>query len=64
MKKFEYMDDKKWREIYSSGRYQSYNDFLNSMGAQGWEIIPDPGSHGYLYKREITEEPSAARKLQ
>ncbi|MCR4713253.1 MAG: hypothetical protein K5751_02605 [Treponemataceae bacterium] len=68
MKKFEYMGsatiNKKIEATYGKYNQPNIDEFLNRLGAEGWEIMPDPKCAGYFAKREITEESSAARKLQ
>ncbi len=62
MKKFEYMTtgtiEKKIDEYREKYRTNNYENLLNSLGSQGWEIMPDGKSGGFFARREIDEPAS------
>ena len=66
MKRFEYMSTTTIREKLEEkyGKYQTANidEFLNKLGAEGWDVSINPNSGGFFAKREITDEPAPLRK--
>ncbi|MBO4704855.1 MAG: hypothetical protein J5647_03860 [Spirochaetaceae bacterium] len=58
MKKFEYMRNDDIHKRYDDSGMKDFTVFMNKLGAEGWEIMPEPRPNsfcGYFARREIDD---------
>ena len=63
MKRFEYMTNGTIEKKLDNWR-GNYEELLNKLGAEGWEIMPQPDRGGYFAKREIIDEAAPQRTVR
>ena len=61
MKKYEYMRNDDINEKYNNYGIKGFTAFLNKLGAEGWEIMPEPrpNSYGAYFARREIDEPAS-----